>query len=304
MKTSIVSRIAPTPSGYLHIGNAFNFLLTALLVDLMEGHLHLRIDDFDSSRLKRDALEDIFVQLDWLGIEYDSGPSGPDEFFSTYSQQLRKENYFDAIELLRKDKHIYACECSRSIIRKFSNNGTYPGNCRYKNIRLQKNLSWRIRVPNETFIKYKTLMNYTEKIKVDDSIGDFVIKRRDGLPAYQIISLIDDLERGVNLIVRGRDLLASTGAQLFLAKCLKRDLFLDSHFVHHELIKNNLGKKLSKQFGDLSLKVLNENNYSPTFVFRETAKMLNLPFHEIITLDHLKESFKKAINEKQILKKF
>ncbi len=300
MQESVKSRIAPTPSGYLHIGNAFNFLLTTLLVDSMKGQLHLRIDDFDSSRLKRKAVEDIFIQLEWLGIEYDSGPTGPDELYSKYSQQLRKDYYFDAIEILKRDKHLYACECSRSKIRQLSPKKIYPGTCRNKNISLQKkNITWRIHVPNETFLKYRTLINCTEIIKVDDSIGDFVIKRRDDLPAYQIISLMDDLENGINLIVRGQDLLASSGAQLFLARCLKRNIFLSSRFVHHQLIKNNLGEKLSKRFGDLSLKVLNEKNYSPTFVFRETAKLLNLPFHEIITIDHLKESFKIAINKKK-----
>ena len=79
MNSPITSRIAPTPSGYLHLGNAFNFLLTALLVDFQNGHLHLRIDDLDDSRVERSAVEDIFVQLEWLGIKYDSGPSGPDE---------------------------------------------------------------------------------------------------------------------------------------------------------------------------------------------------------------------------------
>ena len=75
----VTSRLAPTPSGFIHLGNAFNFLLTALLVDLQEGHLHLRIDDLDGPRVERSAVEDIFRQLEWLGIEYDSGPSGPGE---------------------------------------------------------------------------------------------------------------------------------------------------------------------------------------------------------------------------------
>ena len=134
MQESIKSRIAPTPSGFLHLGNAFNFIITALLVDLMKGHLHLRIDDFDTSRIKRAAVEDIFVQLEWLGIEYDSGPSGPDELFSKYSQQLRKDYYFYAIEILRKNRHIFACECSRSKIRQFSSKSTYPGTCKNKNM--------------------------------------------------------------------------------------------------------------------------------------------------------------------------
>ena len=109
MQEPFKSRIAPTPSGYLHLGNAFNFILTTLLLDLEKGHLHLRIDDFDNSRLNKKSVEDIFIQLEWLGIEYDSGPSGPDELFSKYSQKLKSDYYLSAIELLRKKKHIFAC---------------------------------------------------------------------------------------------------------------------------------------------------------------------------------------------------
>ena len=102
MDSPVISRLAPTPSGYLHLGNAFNFLLTALLVDFQDGHLHLRIDDLDDPRVERSAVEDIFVQLEWLGIKYDSGPSGPDELFSKFSQRLRLELYHESLELLRK----------------------------------------------------------------------------------------------------------------------------------------------------------------------------------------------------------
>jgi len=101
MDSPVISRLAPTPSGYLHLGNAFNFLLTALLVDFQDGHLHLRIDDLDDPRVERSAVEDIFVQLEWLGIKYDSGPSGPDELFSKFSQRLRMELYHESLELLR-----------------------------------------------------------------------------------------------------------------------------------------------------------------------------------------------------------
>ena len=92
MPQPVTSRIAPTPSGFLHLGNAFNFLLTALLVDIQDGHLHLRIDDLDRPRVVPVSVEDIFVQLEWLGIEYDSGPSGPDELFKQYSQHTRMED--------------------------------------------------------------------------------------------------------------------------------------------------------------------------------------------------------------------
>ena len=100
MSSKLISRLAPTPSGNLHFGNAFNFLLTYLLVKFYDGILHLRIDDLDGPRVDPKSVEDIFIQLEWLGIEYHYGPSGPDELYSSYSQQLRKDRYFNAIEIL------------------------------------------------------------------------------------------------------------------------------------------------------------------------------------------------------------
>ena len=108
MSQTVISRIAPTPSGFLHLGNAFNFLLTALLVDCEGGHLHLRIDDLDGPRVEPSSVEDIFVQLEWLGIDYDSGPSGSNRLFKQYSQQLCREKYSVALEILRDSGILYS----------------------------------------------------------------------------------------------------------------------------------------------------------------------------------------------------
>ena len=87
MSSNFISRLAPTTNGYLHFGNAFNFLLTYLLVNFHDGVLHLRIDDLDGPRVDRASVEDIFIQLEWLGIDYNFGPSGPDDLYSRFSQQ-------------------------------------------------------------------------------------------------------------------------------------------------------------------------------------------------------------------------
>ena len=299
MSQTVISRLAPTPSGLLHLGNAFNFLLTALLVDWEGGHLHLRIDDLDESRVQPSSVEDIFVQLEWLGIDYDSGPSGPDELFKQYSQQLRRERYFAALKILRNFGILYSCECSRSEIRELSPAGNYPGTCRLKGLNLMHdNLPWRVQVPEQTYVRFKTFTDKVEKINVDHVIGDFVIKRRDGLPAYQLASLIDDLELGVNLVVRGVDLRASTAAQVFLAQCLNDPVFPAARFIHHPLINDNSGNKLSKSAGAFSLTSLREKHQSPMWIYQETAKFLRLPFQHIRTLDDLKEVFRKAIQKK------
>ena len=293
MSSNFISRLAPTPSGYLHFGNAFNFLLTYLLVNFHDGVLHLRIDDLDGSRVDRASVEDIFIQLEWLGIDYHFGPSGPDDLYSRFSQQLRKDSYFNAIEVLQKAGHLFACECSRSKIRNSSASKIYPGTCRNKKLNFMKqNQTWRVIVPEKTFVFYKNLTNNKEKIDLSTGIGDFVIRRRDGLPAYQIASLMDDIEMGVNLIVRGADLISSTGAQLLLAKCLNDPFFPAAHFVHHMLIKNESGKKLSKSSGNHSLKFLRNKYDRPTIVYKQSAEILDLPFKDIETLQDLIEVFR------------
>ena len=300
MSSNFISRLAPTPSGHLHFGNAFNFLLTYLIVNILDGVLHLRIDDLDGPRVNRSSVEDIFIQLEWLGIDYHFGPSGPDDLYSRFSQQLRKDRYFNAIEILQKEGYLYPCECSRSKIRNSSVNKIYPGTCRNKNINfLKENQTWRVIVPENTFVFYSTLGNNNKRIDLTTGIGDFVIRRKDGLPAYQISSLMDDIEMNVNLIVRGFDLIPSTGTQIFLAKCLKDPIFPTVKFVHHLLIKNELGKKLSKSSGDHSLKFLQNKYSSPTIIYKQSAEILNLPFKDIQNLDDLKEVFRTKIIERK-----
>ena len=293
MFPKVTSRIAPTPSGFIHLGNAYNFLLTALLVDLQEGHLHLRIDDLDGDRVEVSAVDDIFRQLEWLGIQYDSGPSGPGELLSKYSQQFRAESFHEALKKLCKSEHLFACECSRAEISQLSANGNYPGTCRGKGLDLENdNFSWRVYVPDQSEVSFKTFSNKLEKITVSQAIGDFVVKRRDGLAAYQLASIIDDLELGINLVVRGLDLLPSTGAQLYLAKCLNDSIFPETRFVHHKLQKDKSGAKLSKSKGAYSLKMLREKHQNPTWIYQETAKLLNIPFQGIQSFDDLKEVFR------------
>ncbi len=305
MPSNFISRLAPTPSGYLHFGNAFNFLLTYLLVNFYDGVLHLRIDDLDGPRVDHKFVEDIFIQLEWLGIDYHFGPSGPDDLYSNFSQQLRKDSYFNAIEILKKAGHLFACECSRSKIRNSSSSNIYPRTCRNKNLDfLKDNQTWRVIVPDNTFVWCSTLTNNKKEIDLTNRIGDFVVRRRDGEPAYQIASLMDDIEMRVNLIVRGSDLISSTGSQLFLAKCLKDSFFPAVHFVHHKLIKNESGKKISKSSGDHSLKYFRKKYNSPTIVYQRSAKILDLPFDDIHTLQDLTQVFRTEMIRRKNLKVF
>jgi glutamyl-tRNA synthetase len=110
------TRIAPTPSGFLHAGNAVNFLITHELARAARGTLLLRIDDLDAERARPEYLDDIFRSLEWLGIDWDEGPTGPEDFLRNWSQRSRIERYSELLLGLRKGGHLYACECSRKAV--------------------------------------------------------------------------------------------------------------------------------------------------------------------------------------------
>ncbi len=288
----IISRIAPTPSGYLHIGNAFSFVLTWLLVRKMEGKLLLRIDDSDTTRSRPEFIEDIFYTLDWLGLDYDLGPSGPDDFDRNFSQRHRMDLYKSVLEELRdKTGLVYACTCSRKQIQLQHPSGLYAGSCRSKAISFtNKNAAWRVQVPPEKGISYSELLiKGKETAWPGKEMGDFVIRRKDGLPAYQLTSLADDMHFGVNLLVRGADLSLSTAAQIYLAEQLSVHTtrwrkpaleFQDAAFFHHPILTNHKGEKLSKSKGALSIAKQRAAGNEPFLVYKQVADFLRLPFYE------------------------
>ena len=230
----IISRIAPTPSGFLHTGNALNFLLTYYLVKQNNGELWLRIDDADGDRCKKEYVEDVFRVLDWLKIEWNHGPQGVDDFFKNFSQQKKKDYYWEQFEDLQKNSNrFFACECSRSQVMKASEDGLYPGTC------LNKKLKFKA---GKTSVRF-----HVDQENKSAEMGDFVVWRKDDAPAYQLFSLVDDLDMKINYIVRGSDLCLSTYAQQDLARAWgERGLpFLETQIFHHPLIELE-GKKLSK----------------------------------------------------------
>lgn len=297
-----VSRIAPTPSGYLHVGNAFSFVLTWLIVRKTGGRLLLRIDDSDAARSRPEFIDDIFYTIDWLGLDYDLGPAGPDDFNRRFSQQHRAGLYSDVLQALSSSGRVYACSCSRKQIRELSTEGIYPGSCREKELPLtRKNTAWRIRVPETEKITFDDMLSRQPVgLPLGRKMGDFVIRRKDGLPAYQLVSLADDMHYGVNMIVRGSDLCESTAAQLYLAQCLnsipnnwqvRAGAFLDTAFCHHGLIRNEAGDKLSKSRGAAAVMQLREAGKGPEEVYQRVAAYAGITNQKIKSLPHLLENF-------------
>ena len=244
---SIVSRLAPTPSGYLHLGNAFSFILTWLLVRRLGGKLYLRIDDLDAPRLNQDCLEDIFIQLEWLGLDYDTGPQGPGDHMRHFSQSLRIEEYMSALEEIRESGLLYACSCSRKQYLSKSKNGQYPGTCREKKLDFnQQGMAWRFRSETEIPPDDTYLIEGVQEENQFPFLGDAIMRRKDGLPSYQIASLVDDLKNQSSLIVRGMDLFPSTHFQISVAGKMVWQEFKEIMFVHHPLLKDPLGKSYQK----------------------------------------------------------
>ena len=287
-----ISRLAPTPSGYLHLGNAFSFILTWLLVRRLEGKLQLRIDDLDSARLKRDCLEDIFLQLEWLGLEYDSGPQGPEEHLKHYSQTLKIEDYREALSSLRQLRSLYACQCSRKRYLAISEDGLYPKTCRDKKLDLdQPEITWRFKSESEALSDTLFFEGSSEEDSSSKPLGDAVLLRRNGIPSYQIASLVDDMKNRSTLIVRGIDLYPSSLFQQTVAEKLGWATFSEICFVHHSLLKDSTGKKYAKSEGAYSLKDLKQENSDPGFVYRGVACWLGLPDTDINDLKSLQHAF-------------
>lgn len=270
----VISRIAPTPSGRLHIGNAVNFLLTWLTVRLHGGTLLLRIDDLDQARCRPEYVDDIFSSLAWLGIEPDAGPSGTAEFYAHYSQTLRYDAYRDALELMReRGAHLFACRCSRKTL---AGAARYPGTCRDRGLTLRPmQTALRIAIPDKSVITLEE-----KRIAPARTVGDFILWRKDDIPAYQLVSTIEDRDAGVNVVVRGRDLYESSVAQLYLAPFLDAATFSKARFLHHDLILRPDGSKFSKSDRDVSLADL-RNSMTEThalhLVFESVQRLLGLP---------------------------
>lgn len=272
----IRSRLAPTPSGYLHAGNAVNFAVTAALTRALGGELRLRIDDLDAERVRPEYTVDIFETLDWLGIAWDKGPGTIGEA-GEFSQQKRVELYIRLTDQLIATGQVYACTCTRSELQQRTGSLVYDGFCRHAQHPISGETVLRFALPDVRVVVQDVLRGELS-IDLNEKSGDPVIRRRGGLPAYHVASLADDLDHEINLIVRGEDLLASTATQDVLAQALGKtgQAFRDVKFLHHGLLTGEGGVKLSKSQGDSPLRELRQRGETAAFVYREAAALLRV----------------------------
>lgn len=260
------TRIAPTPSGYLHVGNGVAFLITAELARQRSAVLRLRIDDIDAERTRPEYLEDIFSTLAWLGIKWTEGPTDPADHAFGWSQSARLERYLDRVDVLKEQGDLYACTCTRREMRAPTATGRKPCGCRTREIAFDEPAAaWRLRIPSDAVVRMETLFGGPQLLKPADLIADPVIRQRSvddrpGRPSYQIASLMDDVDHDVTFIVRGDDLLPSTACQLYMADRLGLEAFGAVAFLHHPLLADEHGDKLSKSDGAAALRSMRDQN--------------------------------------------
>jgi len=243
MTEKIRGRLAPTPSGYLHLGNLLNFVLTWALVRQKGGELFLRIDDHDEGRRRDHFVEQIYEDLKWLGFDWDHDLG---------SQVTKKEQYREQLNLCAS--HLFACSCSR---KDLEGSRRYPKTCYDNNDLKQKEVAIRMRGVSD----------------------DPILWRKDDIPAYHWVSLLEDREHHINLIVRGDDLFNATQIQKEIEQTLfpHQLIFSNAQIFHHPMILDQDGKKLSKSDGAMSLQAMKAAGMTPKDVFIKLSKLMGIP---------------------------
>ena len=257
--------MAPTPSGYLHRGNAANFLLNAKLAG-ENGRIWLRIDDLDRGRFREAYLEDIFRVIDRLGIVVTDGPASPAEFHARWSQEHRMKDYLAALDQLRTSGLLFACPCSRRELA----TGEHQHGCLQGKVSPDADkVAWRINTRDLAPVSIPDLVQ-SQPFTVDlhTAMPDFVVRKKDGRPSYQPACVVDDVLFGITAVGRGQDLLPSTAAQAVLSRLMGYgNLFERIDFLHHPLLEGTDGEKLSKSAGAESVSGL-----GASFGLRELLK--------------------------------
>ncbi|MFC3414472.1 glutamate--tRNA ligase family protein [Algoriphagus hitonicola] len=270
-----LTRIAPTPSGFLHLGNAYSFLLTKALAEKTGAKILLRIDDLDRERYRSEYVQDIFDSLDFLEITIDKGPKNLTEFEKEWSQIHRRPLYEQALEKLQETSHIFACTCSRKKIQSMDSSGYYLGHCLERRIPLdRKEAAWRINTLIADLIEFTEYPDskIIQPIPLDTSF--FMVRKKDQMPSYHMTSLVDDHYFEVDLIVRGQDLFSSSIAQTYLSEIVGFKKFKNIVFYHHLILKDAQKKKLSKSDGATSIHHLRKSGKKLSDVFRLIGEMM------------------------------
>jgi glutamyl/glutaminyl-tRNA synthetase len=281
--TGYRGRLAPSPTGLLHLGHARTFWTAYERGRDMGGTLVFRDEDLDTQRARPEYASAMLEDLRGLGIEWQEGPDvgGP---FAPYRQSERYELYRSAWERLRADGWIYPCTCSRRELaaavsaphedhEEEEDEPVYPGTCRPKlsgpraqamsDAREPAGVNWRFRIPDGETIRFGDSGVGSRSYVAGRDFGDFVVWRRDDVPAYQLACVVDDAAMQITEAVRGADLLKSTARQILLYRALG---LTPPEWHHCPLLRDAAGQRLAKRTDALSLRALRERGITPAEV--------------------------------------
>lgn len=262
-------RLAPSPTGLLHLGHARTFWTARERARAAGGTLILRNDDLDAARCRPEFVTAMFEDLRWFGFEWSEGPDcgGP---FAPYGQSQRFYLYREALERLRAGGFLYPCFCSRKDIQlaaraphaEDEDEPLYPGTCRAvrKSEIVNRKSSWRFRVLDGETISFTDQNLGPQRFVAGRDFGDFVVWRNDDTPSYQLACAVDDAAMRITEVVRGADLLASTARQLLLYRALG---LTPPAFFHCALMTDERGVRLAKRHDALSLRALRAAGKTP-----------------------------------------
>jgi glutamyl/glutaminyl-tRNA synthetase len=273
-------RLAPSPTGLLHVGHARTFAIAAERTREQNGTLILRNEDLDAQRCRPEFVSAMYEDLHWLGIQWDEGPDcgGP---HAPYSQSERQNHYLDSWKVLRDRDLIYPCTCSRKELAAIAaapndvdDEPLYPGTCRDRRdaqkYESPRGVNWRFRVLGGETVSFTDLKQGTQSYVAGEDFGDFVIWRRDDVPAYQLAVTVDDALMRITEVVRGADLLKSTARQILLFRALGYRL---PEYYHCDLVRDETGMRMAKRHDSASIRALRERGMTPEEVLREAERL-------------------------------
>lgn len=270
-----LTRFAPAPTGWLHLGHVLNAAYVWGMARALGGRVLLRLEDHDRTRCRPEYEAAILADLDWLGFRADVYPT--DRFRDGRCdgrQSDREAVYRDALDNLRSRNLVYACDCSRREIAGADQRDTtelrYTGRCRDRALPLADGYGWRVRMTSapETFIDARLGAQLQTP---SEQCGDMLLRDRHGNWTYQFAVTVDDWRQNIDLVVRGMDLLYSTGRQIQLARLLGRHR--PPVFCHHELLMKSDTQKLSKADGDTGVRDLRAGGATAEDVIRRATSV-------------------------------
>ena len=279
-------RFAPSPTGYIHLGNVWIALLSYISTRQQKGTYVVRMEDIDLQRSKRELGEALLDDLEWLGFEWDEGPRiGGSE--STYWQSERQEYYANILECLALEKLIYPCFCNRTRLQSIASAPhvgevvhRYDGHCRHideeevKTLFAEKDPSLRLSI-DSCDIEFTDRWQGVQHIHLEGELDDYVLRRGDGIYAYNLAVVLDDIAMGITEVIRGDDLLDTTGQQIYLYKTLQQCLHSKNikvpSYGHAPLLIDTEGHRLSKRQKSITIRELRDNQWSANRILGELA---------------------------------